>query len=396
LLRILFVLLSAVSFGGCSASFPSNSQSVSSSSVGGLSSQDAQSLAQFMASNEGVGVDNATQSNIFVAAAPSASASSTAAAGSAPAPVGGLSAISNCVSIQVISNVSTDQDIKFTFNCVTTTGTIEIKDTSTSGAQDEIITNLQNSGANEKNSVDSDALFSKAADGSTQITNQFDNTMTDGANSFEIKGSSDVSFVPDNSAQPQAGGKVSIASSVDSTKNGVDVGLLAVTSSNLHRSSCGFDSGSIELKGDNHDVVIVYSGCGNESVTDNGQPISVGPSSQPSATASASSSPSPSHSVTPSPSPSASPSASAVTFQSLEANIFTPICIVCHSGSGAPLGLTFDTYAGVMKAVNVASPTSSLIYVETKSGAMPEGGPALTSQQVSNILSWIQAGALNN
>ena len=84
------------------------------------------------------------------------------------------------------------------------------------------------------------------------------------------------------------------------------------------------------------------------------------------------------------------------TFSSLEHNVFQPRCVGCHSSFSAAGGFAFDSYSGVMRAVNKTTPSSSKIYTITTSGAMPPSGPRLTSQEESLILQWIQAGALNN
>ena len=81
-------------------------------------------------------------------------------------------------------------------------------------------------------------------------------------------------------------------------------------------------------------------------------------------------------------------SGTSVSFQTLEATIIQPNCAGCHSN--------FGSYSGIMSIVNVGSPTSSLIYTYTTSGAMPRGGSPLTSSEESQILQWIQAGAPNN
>jgi mono/diheme cytochrome c family protein len=98
---------------------------------------------------------------------------------------------------------------------------------------------------------------------------------------------------------------------------------------------------------------------------------------------------------TPTPSPPTTPPAVQDTFSNIEATILKTNCTGCHSSSSAAAGYALDSYAGVMKAVNTSSPTSSLIYKETSKGAMPPSG-SLSSAQISLILQWIQSGAPNN
>jgi pectate lyase len=111
-------------------------------------------------------------------------------------------------------------------------------------------------------------------------------------------------------------------------------------------------------------------------------------------------------SATPTPSPTATPAPTATptptatpapnTFKSLQANIFQPKCVGCHSAGNADGGFAYDTYTSVKASVNTASPTSSKVYTATNSGSMPKGGSTLTSAQLAALLQWIQAGALNN
>ena len=84
------------------------------------------------------------------------------------------------------------------------------------------------------------------------------------------------------------------------------------------------------------------------------------------------------------------------TFKSLQAGIFNARCISCHSAAKLSGGFAWDTYAGVLRGVNIATPTASKIYIQTQSGNMPKGGPPLSAAEVAEILQWITAGALNN
>jgi mono/diheme cytochrome c family protein len=96
------------------------------------------------------------------------------------------------------------------------------------------------------------------------------------------------------------------------------------------------------------------------------------------------------------PTPAPTPIALSASYASLEANIFQPKCVGCHSSSSAASGYAFDSYSQVMNAVNTSNPAGSAVYVVTKNGSMPRGGSHLTSQELSALLTWIQNGAQNN
>lgn len=110
-------------------------------------------------------------------------------------------------------------------------------------------------------------------------------------------------------------------------------------------------------------------------------------------------SPNPPPPPTPTPAPSPGPMpvcASHATFTAVNQTILQPLCVSCHTGAGAGGGYDLSTYAGVLRAVNTAAPTSSVIYTTTLDGAMPQNGSPLTSTQQNLLLLWIQGGALNN
>jgi mono/diheme cytochrome c family protein len=97
------------------------------------------------------------------------------------------------------------------------------------------------------------------------------------------------------------------------------------------------------------------------------------------------------------PGPTPSPNPLQATFASLEANVFVPKCVACHSASRAKGGYRFDTYSKVMASVNVSNPAQSLVYTITARGDMPVGSyQKLTSIEQATLLAWIQAGAPNN
>jgi len=100
------------------------------------------------------------------------------------------------------------------------------------------------------------------------------------------------------------------------------------------------------------------------------------------------------------------------TFQSIQDNVFTPICTKCHIGSGAPEGLQLDAahsyslLVGVASAeqatvlrVSPGSPDNSYIIRKLQGtagisgGQMPLGGPYLPQSTIDVIRQWITAGA---
>ena len=99
-------------------------------------------------------------------------------------------------------------------------------------------------------------------------------------------------------------------------------------------------------------------------------------------------------------------------FASIQANIFTPICSVCHIGGGAPEGLRLDAANSYNLVVGVPStevpsllrvkpgdPVNSYIIQKLQGHAavgaqMPLGGPYLSADTIAFIQQWITNGAL--
>jgi mono/diheme cytochrome c family protein len=84
--------------------------------------------------------------------------------------------------------------------------------------------------------------------------------------------------------------------------------------------------------------------------------------------------------------------------------IFDQNCVSCHGASRAENGLRLDSYDGVMKGtqhgtvVTPGNPNTSALVSVIKGAAdpsiqMPHGMQPLPSQDVQNIILWIQAGA---
>jgi hypothetical protein len=98
-------------------------------------------------------------------------------------------------------------------------------------------------------------------------------------------------------------------------------------------------------------------------------------------------------------------------FDSIQANIFTPICSVCHVGGGAPEGLRLDaadsynllvgvpsTEVPSLMRVKAGDPDNSYIIQKLEGHAavgarMPLGGPYLLPATVAFIRQWITNGA---
>lgn len=99
------------------------------------------------------------------------------------------------------------------------------------------------------------------------------------------------------------------------------------------------------------------------------------------------------------------------TFQSIQANVFTPVCTGCHAGAGAPLGLRLDAGSSYALLVNAPSaevpslqrvqpgnPDASYLIQKLEGTAtvgsrMPLNGPPLPASTIAVIRQWITDGA---
>lgn len=101
----------------------------------------------------------------------------------------------------------------------------------------------------------------------------------------------------------------------------------------------------------------------------------------------------------------------APTLESLQANLFDPFCITCHSGAAAPLGLRLDAGNSFNNLVGVGSRQSGRLRVEpgdpdasylvqklegsaSEGELMPLGGPRLPQSTIDFLRQWIIDGAL--
>ncbi len=99
-------------------------------------------------------------------------------------------------------------------------------------------------------------------------------------------------------------------------------------------------------------------------------------------------------------------------FQSIQDNVFTPICSRCHIGASAPEGLQLDAAHSYALLVGVSSnekpgvlrvkpgdPTNSYMYQKITGASgivgnpMPLGGPSLPQTTITAIQQWIANGA---
>ena len=106
------------------------------------------------------------------------------------------------------------------------------------------------------------------------------------------------------------------------------------------------------------------------------------------------------------------PLALSADFNSLQVNVFTPICSVCHAGATAPQGLRLDAANSYNLLVGIPStevpsllrvksgdPDNSYIIQKLEGHAavgaqMPFGGPYLPATTIAFIRQWISNGAL--
>jgi hypothetical protein len=110
-------------------------------------------------------------------------------------------------------------------------------------------------------------------------------------------------------------------------------------------------------------------------------------------------------------------SAVAPTLTQLQADIFTPICSVCHTGVGASLpgsqnltaGHSYSSIVNVssievptMKRIVPGDPDSSYLVLKIQGSEgivgvqMPASGGPHTQAQIDEVRAWVAAGALNN
>ena len=101
-------------------------------------------------------------------------------------------------------------------------------------------------------------------------------------------------------------------------------------------------------------------------------------------------------------------------FDSIQQNVFTPVCSVCHAGSNAPQGLHLDAANSYSQLVGIPSsevpallrvkpgdPANSYVVQKIEGhaavgGQMPLGGAPLPAATIAVIRQWISDGALRS
>lgn len=87
------------------------------------------------------------------------------------------------------------------------------------------------------------------------------------------------------------------------------------------------------------------------------------------------------------------------TYASLQKKVFKPKCVSCHSGAGAPHGVTCTSYDALLHngmfppLVVPGNPEASSLYQVVANGTMPKGQASLSANQLSAIYTWIKNGA---
>lgn len=176
----------------------------------------------------------------------------------------------SCVKIDYGLSTEKQTDQIYHVDCKEIDGTIEIIASKNGDDQAyDITTDLTYSDEADTSRVDNSFYGIKIAKDKTEhITKDFSETFKTKNSSFEISGTSDYNFTPDNKSEDPMSGKVEIESTVYFSKNEKDLRYFDVTSFGLHKSSCGFDSGVLSLTNADVTYQIKYSGCGKFQVTE--------------------------------------------------------------------------------------------------------------------------------
>jgi len=298
LFLILILPLSAGVLSACSSSHGSSASVESAAAAPVPNAPSSSSLSQSDAKNMAQYFGDSAASDISNSAAQQAGLSQGGSGVVFPnMKVGGISPIAPCITIHDVAV----GDVIFKYAC-NPVGTVEIKTSSddtgsVSVAFDnkiEEIISLQSMGivvGSYSYSTNSDlnidqkmerslaqaAGVGKISGGlellSLSAAKKFDDKYTFSSDSGEVKGQSSYQYTPDNVSSASSGGAVVISSTFSLLKNSADVDDFTVSSSALHRSSCGFDKGSIEFKDATDDYVMIFTACGQHTLTDNGNAL---------------------------------------------------------------------------------------------------------------------------
>lgn len=172
-----------------------------------------------------------------------------------------------CVKVDYTLASEKQTDQIYHVDCKGIEGTIEI----IAGNNDEdqnfdITTDLTYSDEANTSRVDNSFYkISVSKDKVEHINKDFSEAFKTKSSSFELSGTSDYIFTPDNKSNDASSGQVEIESTVYFSKND-DLRYFDVTSFNLHKSSCGLDSGILSLANADITYQITYSGCGKFKV----------------------------------------------------------------------------------------------------------------------------------
>jgi len=85
-------------------------------------------------------------------------------------------------------------------------------------------------------------------------------------------------------------------------------------------------------------------------------------------------------------------------FQSIKELILDPKCTSCHNPSGVNPNIDYTDYVTTLNTGGVVpgNAAASPLYLSCQNGSMPQGGPALSVEEISALRDWINNGALNN
>ena len=114
-------------------------------------------------------------------------------------------------------------------------------------------------------------------------------------------------------------------------------------------------------------VAAVFAACGDDAATDGGGEAGAPATGGTTATGGAAGT--------------GGGAAGCVTFDEVDAQIFTPYCAACHGGSAANGAVRVDTQSG-------AESRAAQIVDAIASGRMPQGGPRLSSDLAVLASSW--------
>lgn len=193
--------------------------------------------------------------------------------------------IASCVSITNDNPSDNDGDSipvlrTATFTCPTQTGVVQLKDTDDMNPLSSfqvLLNNFQSQGTAGSCSIvhlDNRTTTIGLAGGGLNAASTFDTTTAVNSGAFRMIGSSNHTISPTNLANPAAGGNISLSSTFSLIASGNDMGTFTATSVGLRYSSCGLDSGTYQLVGSGHTLLVQITGCGMWQVTDNGMPLS--------------------------------------------------------------------------------------------------------------------------